>query len=162
MCGNFPGNINSLLSLTSSFLFFLPLFSNHFLLYLSCHHSSLLLLSYFILMCVHTNMSQSCGSEFVWVHSCLILCKCAHHILEIPLPLTCGILSSRENRPLPLLPLSSQWGEWCGTIWAREWLVAPVSQLASTLLHDKTHFACRRTGNESTIIAIPMWKSVWT
>ncbi|KAA8580161.1 hypothetical protein FQN60_005696, partial [Etheostoma spectabile] len=30
--------------------------------------------------------------------------------------------SSHESKPLPLLPLSSQWGGWYGTTWAREWL----------------------------------------
>lgn len=69
-----------------------------------------------------------CVSAFMVV--CTRVCACApvwvwvHHIPEILLPLICGVLSSRENRPLPPLPLSSQWGGWCGTTWAREWLEA--------------------------------------
>lgn len=56
-------------------------------------------------------------SASAWACSCLgfFLCVCIHHAPEVPPLLICG---SRENRPL-----SSQWGGWCGTTWAREWLV---------------------------------------
>ena len=67
---------------------------------------------------------RSRDSASVWVCFCSFVCARAHHTPETPLPLIFGVLSSRENRPLPQLLLSSQWGGWCGTTWAREWLVA--------------------------------------
>lgn len=47
-----------------------------------------------------------------------------HNPPETPLLPICGVLNSRKNRLLSPLALSSQWGGWCGTTWAREWLVA--------------------------------------
>lgn len=107
------------------------------------------------------------------------VCVCVwnHRIPEtLPLrllPLICGVLSNLSaTRPLPPLRLSSQWGAWCGTTWAREWLVAPVNQnKTKTCTKNKTKLTLclskgrvwgweGREGYESTTKAsTPMWKS---
>lgn len=96
-------------------------------------------------MCAQTNIRVA-----------LHLCAFDHsHTLEIPPPLICGVLSNQENKPLLLLAHSSQWGGWCGTTWAREWLVATRLTAAR-----RTHLACCRTGYDSTAVTVTMWKSL--
>lgn len=75
-------------------------------------------------ICVWTNTHVI--HVIIYLRECVLVfsCVCNHQIPETPLPLICGVLNRPENRSLPLLALSSQWEGWCGTTWAREWLVA--------------------------------------
>lgn len=92
-------------------LYLFPLFSFHFGFTL------------FTFVCEPIHM-YPCDNLPAWVCACVFTRVCNHQTPETPLPLICGVLNSPENRPLPLLALSSQWEGWCGTTWAREWLVA--------------------------------------
>lgn len=70
-------------------------------------------------------------------YPCARACLCAPVAItppETPPLLICGARSSPENRPRPSVALSSQWGGWCGTILAREWLVAPSARRISPCL----------------------------
>lgn len=96
----------------------------------------------------------TCDSALVW--ACLFVCTCATIIPQKSLCFSSVAFSAvAKTNPSAAnggagvgLPghVSGWWP--CQSIWP---------------MHDDTHFACQKTGYETTTIAItPMWKSLWS
>lgn len=153
--GNSPFSTNPLVfPFFTSFLSLLfPPFLLPFRFYFLCH-------LYLIHMCVCINMYASmwlsiCVSAFMF--ACVRVCVCTSHPRN---PSASHLWHSQQSRKQAPPPTGSQ-QPMGGLVWdyLGTWVAGgPVSQFRQ--MHDKTHFACRRTGYESTMKATStMWKS---